>query len=191
VKIRSRALITTLWARLFLGDVFLHGIGGAQYDQLTDQLIEQFFSVPPPRFMVLSATLQLPISCPAPSAAASRSIHRKLRDLTYHPERFLRQAFTSVEDVPAAARALAEEKRRWIAAPQTRANARTRCRSLRRINEQLQLHLADLRQDLLAQQSVAAARERADKILRWREYAFCLFPEETLRAFLDHLLTGL
>ena len=36
VKIRSRALITTLWARLVLGDLFLHGIGGAKYDQVTD-----------------------------------------------------------------------------------------------------------------------------------------------------------
>ena len=42
VKIRSRALITTLWARLVLGDLFLHGIGGAKYDQVTDLLIERF-----------------------------------------------------------------------------------------------------------------------------------------------------
>ena len=44
-KIRSRALITTLWARLALSDLFLHGIGGAKYDRVTDRLIETFFGL--------------------------------------------------------------------------------------------------------------------------------------------------
>ena len=61
VRIRSRALITTLWARLALCDLFLHGIGGAKYDQVTDRLIETFFGMTPPGIMVLSATLHLPI----------------------------------------------------------------------------------------------------------------------------------
>ena len=56
VKIRSRALVTTLWARLALSDLFLHGIGGAKYDQVTDRLIESFFDLAPPAIMVLSAT---------------------------------------------------------------------------------------------------------------------------------------
>ena len=36
IHLRSRALLTTLAARLLLGDLFLHGIGGAKYDRLTD-----------------------------------------------------------------------------------------------------------------------------------------------------------
>src|SRR5205823_1112929 len=31
-KIRTRALTTTLFARLFLGDLFVHGLGGGKYD---------------------------------------------------------------------------------------------------------------------------------------------------------------
>ncbi len=61
VKIRSRALITTLWARLVLGDLFIHGIGGGNYDHVTDAIIERFFGCAPPHFVVLSATLLLPI----------------------------------------------------------------------------------------------------------------------------------
>ena len=33
-KIRSRALITTMYARTVLSDLFMHGIGGGKYDQL-------------------------------------------------------------------------------------------------------------------------------------------------------------
>ena len=60
-RIRSRALMTTLWARLALGDLFIHGIGGAKYDQVTDRLIERFFGIRPPGFLVISATLRLPV----------------------------------------------------------------------------------------------------------------------------------
>ena len=76
VKIRSRALITTLWARLVLGDLFLHGIGGAKYDQVTDLLIERFFGLPAPGIMVMSATLHLPIARPAAAAGSARG-HRR------------------------------------------------------------------------------------------------------------------
>ena len=62
VKIRSRALVTTLWARMVLGDLFIHGIGGGNYDLVTDRIIERFFGRQPPGFMILSATLHLPIN---------------------------------------------------------------------------------------------------------------------------------
>ena len=55
-------MITTLFARLFLGDLFMHGIGGAKYDQVTDSLVERFFGVKPPGFMTLTATLRLPVA---------------------------------------------------------------------------------------------------------------------------------
>jgi len=56
-KVRSRALTNTLYARLFLSDLFLHGIGGGKYDELTDELIRRFYGVEPPAFLILSAYL--------------------------------------------------------------------------------------------------------------------------------------
>ena len=90
IKLRSRALLTTLFARLVLGDVFLHGIGGAKYDQLTDWLFERFFGLVPPEFMVLSATLHLPLAGPRVSVDDVPRIDRQLWELRHHPERFLR-----------------------------------------------------------------------------------------------------
>ena len=60
IKIRTRALSTTLFARLLLSDLFLHGIGGAKYDQVTNQIAEQFFGFALPEFAAVSATLRLP-----------------------------------------------------------------------------------------------------------------------------------
>ncbi|MBN2581205.1 MAG: hypothetical protein JXB10_19645 [Pirellulales bacterium] len=200
LRIRSRALITTLWARLFLGELFLHGIGGGNYDQVTDRIIERFFHVPPPAMMILSATLHLPVpeggrtflsgssnleetdKNVCPPGVLLRTTGQQLRELTYHPERFL--------DAPASpeVESLVSEKRRRLAAPPTCENARAWCHAIRGINQQLQSHLEQVRRKLLLQQTTAEARAKAEKILRFREYAFCLYPEETLRPFLARLL---
>jgi hypothetical protein len=185
VRIRSRALITTLWARLVLGDLFIHGIGGAKYDQLTDVLIERFFGLSPPRFLVLSATLHLPIPRDRVPAHEDREIRQKLRKLTYHPEEFIDGAPSGAS--PEAARWI-DEKWRWIETPQTPDNARTRCRSIRRANEALQPYVAGKRRELASRRAEAERVLRAEKVLGSREYAFCLYPEKTFRRFLDEVL---
>jgi hypothetical protein len=177
VRIRPRALITTLWARLALGDVFIHGIGGAKYDRVTDRLIERFFGLPAPGFMVVSATLHLPVRRPHDTPADAGAIARELRDMTYNPERYL----PSFDDLTAA-------KRRWIETPPTRENARQRCQAIRQVNASLQPLLEDRRRQLTDRQVAVARNLRAQTVLAWREYAFCLYPEPTLQGFISELL---
>jgi hypothetical protein len=198
VKIRSKALITTLWARLFLGDLFMHGIGGGNYDQVTDRIIERFFGIAPPGFMVLSGTLHLPVRADEPSepgrvgpelsgrrapAPDPNIIQQRLWELAHHPEIFL-----SANSPGPQVESLTVEKRRWIGVAPTVENAKIRCHAIRRVNEQLQPYLGEVRQKLLDAGQAAAARVEAEKILRGRDYAFCLYPAETLRDFLARLL---
>lgn len=49
IRLRPRALVTTMYARLVLADLFVHGIGGGKYDQLTDLILARYFDLPPPR----------------------------------------------------------------------------------------------------------------------------------------------
>ncbi|MGA2618601.1 MAG: glycosyltransferase family 2 protein [Thermoguttaceae bacterium] len=192
LKLRSRALVTTLWARLALGDLFIHGIGGAKYDQLTDRLIERFFALPPPGILVLSATLHLPIPRRAATPDEARRIRRELRDLTFQPERFLtRPSGRPAGDAPtpaAPADELMAAKRRWIGTPQTAENAYQRWSSLRQINAELQPWVAPRRRELLELQSQTARALRAEQVLGRRDYAFCLYPEKELREFIQTLL---
>ena len=194
VRIRSRALVTTLFARLFLGDLFLHGIGGAKYDQVTDALIERFFGLRPPGYLVVSATLHLPIARRRVRVEDLRAVAWRLRELTWHPEKTA-QAGVAGGGWRVAGQGeghkLAEmiaAKNRWIATPQTPANARTRWLEIRRINQELQPWVADQREHLLREQDQLSRAFAAEKILAWREYAFCLFPESTLREFIRAIL---
>ena len=190
VKIRPRALITTLWARLALGDLFVHGIGGAKYDQVTDALVEGFFGLKPPGFLVLSATLHLPIERRRASVEDARAIRQQLRKLTWHPEKYVDADRFAAHGACACGSPahLIAEKARWIATPQTPESARQRCRAIRRINTALQPCVADRRRRLLRRQAETLRALRAEEVLSWREYGFCLYPEETLRNFLVGLL---
>lgn len=182
VQLQTRALTTTLFARLFLGDLFIHGIGGGKYDQLTDELIRRFYALDPPPFMVLSATLYLPVGSAPGTTFDLDDVQRQLRDLEYHPERHLDHAALSAADARQVAE-LVSIKTRWIQTPQTPANARERCRAIRGVNESLQPWLDTQRRRLHACRDQAFHRSRVDSILRWREYAFCLYPAEALRDF--------
>ena len=75
LKLRPCALMTTMYARLVLSDLFLHGIGGGKYDQLGDMIMRSFFMITPPQIMVISATVQCPVCHPTrrPSGSGSCS----------------------------------------------------------------------------------------------------------------------
>jgi hypothetical protein len=184
VKVRSRALITTLWSRLVLSDLFLHGIGGGKYDQVTDALIAEFFDLEPLRFMVLSATLHLPIAHRTTTIDDLRAVQQRLRELTWHPELYVEESGGSLPD-PAE---LIAAKRTWIHTESTPHNAWRRFREIRRLNDLLQPYVEADRRRLQAERERTAQALRDEAVLSWREYAFCLFPEETLREVFDRLL---
>jgi hypothetical protein len=180
-KVRSRALTNTLFARLFLGDLFLHGIGGGKYDELTDEIIRRFYGLEPPGYLVLSATLLLPLPCYPESADDCRRLAQQLRDLYYNPQRYL-------ADRPDLGHLVAQ-KQAWIARqPADRSQRRERFQMLRALTEQLRSALGGR----IAQQEQELAecerRLQANAVLRRRDYPFCLYPESLLRPFCTQFL---
>ena len=175
VKIRTRALTTTLFTRLVLGDLFLHGIGGAKYDEVTDDLARRLWGCPPPPFATCSATMHLPIEHSHTAAGDLRDVRRRLRDCQWHPERFVDASASSV-----AKQALAD-KQEWIRTAKTPENAATRHQAIAAANAILRGDVEAKRHDLELQERQTVAAARATAILESREYAFGLFPTTDLR----------
>jgi hypothetical protein len=89
-RIATRALSTTLFTRLLFADLFLHGIGGAKYDELADQLLATFFGIEPPPFLVLTATLHLPLGeVHGVKPRDASDLEWRRRDEQWNPERYL------------------------------------------------------------------------------------------------------
>lgn len=184
IRLRTRALTTTMFARLLLGDVFAHGIGGAKYDELGDELIQGFFGIDPPDYLTLSMTLWLGLGSRDASPAQLDALARHLRDLTFNPDRHL----------PAA---LAPETRAWVQAKQQAIAAPTdsheerlaRFRAIRRCNDALQPAVAAARTTLLPQHATMLDGMKWNARARSREYAFVLHSERRLRGVMRGVMT--
>ena len=186
LRLRPRAIVTTMLARLMIADVFVHGIGGAAYDELTDAIVRQLTGCDPPRHAVVSGTLRLPLDTVFPELAASdpegelAEVQRLLRDLEFHPERHLGQPEARLAEVDE----LLRRKRHWIDTHPTVTLARRRCHEIRAVNERLQPYVDRPRRAALDRVGPIATRMRARKVLQSRGHPWCFFAEKTLRSFL-------
>jgi hypothetical protein len=196
IRLRTRALTTTLFSRLCLSDLFVHGIGGSKYDEMTDRIIYRFYKLQAPSFLTLSATLHLPLGEPYPvSAADAMSLQDKLRELEYNSDRHLiGSGDADVAALIAEKQRLIEEQQAWKAGTLTRSERHraarhnhARFRRFREIGEQLAQFTSDLRRRIVADEAEVAQQLAANAILQNREFSFALYPEEKLRAFMTGL----
>jgi hypothetical protein len=196
IRLRARALTTTLFSRLCLADLFVHGIGGAKYDEMTDRILSRFFGVPVPGFLTLTATLYAGLaeaSSVAPEDAAR--IQRLLRDLRWNPDRHL------TPDHNPEVSSLIAEKQSLVSAmkspddPCATRRAR-RARSLCNFERYKQIHeINNCLGKFVAGQELRAADDLADirrqlainAQLQDREYAFSLYPADKLRRLMASL----
>jgi len=177
LRLRPRALITTMYARVFLSDLFLHGIGGAKYDQVTDQLIAACLGMTPPTFMTVTATMHLPVARHAVDADELRQLNGMLRELWFHPETMLPDPGADQAEFQAE---LKKKKKKLLANIPPRGQRKAWNDDLMRNNTQLRELAKPLRSILIQQRSDLIQRLRGDSILSSREYAFCLFSRQLL-----------
>ena len=186
IRLRPRALVTTMIARLLFADVFVHGIGGAAYDTLTDDIVRRLIGSDPPRHAVVSGTLRLSLEGVFPGfdtadpEAELAAVRRTIRDIAYHPEKHL----TGDGERPDAIQELVVAKRRWVETVPTPALARRRCHEIRAANGRLAGHAAAAVRDLEARAMVLGHAVKARRVLAARTHPWCFFPEKTLRSFL-------
>lgn len=184
-KVRSRALTNTLYARVFLGDLFIHGIGGGKYDEVTDQIIRRFYKFEPPDFAVLSGTLRLPLTPFPVDVDDQRRIAHALHDVRCNPQRHLENHAC----VDPAAVELARRKTEWIERkPGDARGRRERFHVLKQLTRTLEPFVSAQEVRLRRQLDMTDRELEANAVLKRRDYAFCLFPEALLRRFLTSAL---
>ncbi len=180
LKLRPRALITTMYSRLILSDLFLHGIGGGKYDQLGDMIVRHFFGIEPPRFMVLSATALLPGATVPGDGAAVRQLRKQLRDTRFNPQRFADRVALPAECLQERADLLNRippQGHKW-----------TWHRQLEAVTERLASRLEPVRQEIRERLAEVLDADRQQQILASRDHPFCLYPLDYLTPVLEQML---
>ena len=179
LHLRTRALTTTLFSRVCLADLFVHGIGGAKYDEITDDLIEQFWELPVPRYWTVSGTLQLPLGSQPATQSDLDQQRRNQWDLQWNPARVL----AGSED-PAVQRWCAEFQSALAEPAKDLLARRAKHRELSRIKSALSETARERVPAVAASIDEITRQLAANRILQDREYSYVLYPAEKLRRFL-------
>jgi hypothetical protein len=185
--IRPRALTLTIWARLFLADLFIHGIGGAKYDRITDIFIRRYYEIEPPGICCVSATLRLDLPAHPVSDKDLDAARHRLYDVRHNPQRYLERS-------PNLEPLLAAEKALIVRGDVLRRDARRDhflrrhvYEEIRRVKAELLAAETDLVDRLSAQRDRVSEYLAENKILRSREYFIGLFRRQDLQFLCEQL----
>lgn len=182
--LRPRALTLTMFTRRALADVFLHGVGGARYERLGDEIAARFFGTAPAPWAVASASLCVAGHDGADAdddAETARDVRRRLRDMHHNPQRF------ALPEDPLAAR-----KRALVAAIADASGPHKRHlnHELDQTDADLRVHIAPARAALVARLANLDAADASRAARHWRGYPFVLFRPEQLRRLVEAALRG-
>ena len=175
-----RALMTTLFLRVFVADVFVHGIGGGQYDRLTDTIIERFLRLKPPGFVTCTSTLWLEFPhadrCSDDQLAAQgASLERERQRLRSAPEHYL--AWNQPDE-----KNLWEEHQRLRSAIPPRGQKKAWHVAMTSLKSKISAAVESHRRDWDHRKNALEARVLEQRILQSREFSYVLFEESDLFA---------
>jgi len=177
IKIRPKAIANTMYSRMFFSDLFIHGIGGAKYDLITNEIIREFFGVEPPEYATISATLYLPYKPFDVSDEDINKMKHAVKDMGYNPDRYASRGI--MED--AGMISLINEKKDLIS--RGASDSKEKHLTFDRIKQ-----LNSLMKDKISPLIKKSENEIADlekklsynSIVTNRNYPFCLYPEAML-----------
>ncbi len=176
VGLVPRAATLTMFARLCLADLFIHGIGGGRYDRVTDDVITTYFGVEPPSYAVASMTLYLPLGAHVVSDAEIAEVEQRLHRLEHNPDQLLEH--TEFDDAAEASesRRLAARKAGLVdAISRAGADKKQLGSDIREVNARLAELLAPLVRQTRDELDALREQREATDVLTDRTYPYCLW----------------
>ena len=160
-----RAMTLTIFARLFLCDLFIHGAGGGNYDRATDMLIREYYGVEPPSYCVASATVYPDLPMDREIEPKIRRLKETIREMEQHPENYAD---------PATAAPLIEEKKNILSKREGKLDRHPHQR-IREIKEELAGGITGLIDDTERELRELDEVARMEKPWRRRDFPYFLF----------------
>ncbi|MGR3318502.1 MAG: hypothetical protein ACUZ8O_08475 [Candidatus Anammoxibacter sp.] len=185
-KIRPKALTNTLFARLFLSDIFIHGVGGAKYDTITDGIIKDFFGVTPPDYITISATLFPPFSKFDVDNKDLLPLENELKQMRYNPDKYIPVELLDNEEI----KGLISEKRDLIKGEKKRnkIDAKKVFLRIKDINALLYNKIEQIVNQKDGEISSLKNKLKYNSIINNRNYPFFIYPEEFMKEFFKNVL---
>jgi hypothetical protein len=170
VQLRPKALTLTMFIRLCVADLFIHGVSGGNYDQATDAIIRDSLGLEPPAYGVASLTARLPLDFDDGLDTRVRELAYRVRRMTWNPDEFVPDS-----------NALRLEKRRVLAEAGSRLT-RDEHQQIESVRQRLLGTIAEERQ--ATEEALAQARRALEDQQRLgaRDFPYFLYPLPVLQA---------
>lgn len=176
VTLAPKALALTMFERVFVADLFIHGVGGGRYDQVTDGVISRFFGIEPPRFVVASMTLYLPLGAHEVTAEEVAEVEQRLNRLTHNPDQLLGEMeFESIAERDRVTALAAEKCELVLAIASPDADKKAIGARIRLVNTEMAELMSPFIRETEAELAELKTLRDAGEVLTDRTYPFCLW----------------
>lgn len=175
-----KALALTLFTRLLVADLFIHGVGGGRYDQVTDDVFRRYLGIEPIPVVVASMTVYLPLGARVVRDEEVEAAAMALNRFTHNPDQMLDEVEFDTAAGHARSVELAAQKSDLVGAIAVPgADKKALGARIRAVNAELATLLAPYEADLQAELEDLRRMQEASGILTDRTYPFCYWsPEE-------------
>ncbi|NOG86128.1 MAG: hypothetical protein HND49_20430 [Planctomycetes bacterium] len=178
LNIRPRAIINTLYARMFVSDLFVHGIGGAKYDLITDEIIRKFYGVEPPSYATISGTLHLPYEQQSVTEKEREGLRHTIKDMRNHPENYTTDEIMRDSSMQSMIR---EKKELIITDIQNRDEKYRAYNRLKELTILMREKISPLIEEKERELVSVEKKLSYNAIVTMRDYPFCIYPETFIR----------
>jgi hypothetical protein len=186
-RFRPRALTLTMWARLLLADLFIHGIGGAKYDRVSNRILADYYGVTPPPIACVSATLLLDLPHHEATPQAAAQLRAELRDVRFNPQRHLPPNGDVKELVARRAAAVRQSIQLRRNCPSDHAGRKRAFDEIRAASQAILTARPDVIQRLCVELEQTERRLHDNQAAMSREYFFGLHSDQALKGLCDAL----
>ena len=186
-KIRPKAVTNTMFSRLFFCDVFVHGVGGAKYDIITDGIIEDFFGVVPPEYIAASATLYPPFKRFDVNNDDLRRLQNEIKKIRNNPDKYIPDEMRNERET----KELISEKMDLIdnVTAGDKSNAKRIFLRIKEINRLLNDKIKHLFEEKESEISLVKDQLRHNEVVNKRDHPIFVYPEEFIKDFYSEALS--
>ncbi|MDO8987831.1 MAG: hypothetical protein Q7V14_06380, partial [Coriobacteriia bacterium] len=175
-RVAPKALALTMFTRLLVADLFVHGVGGGRYDRVTDGVMTRFFGIPAPPFAVTSMTVYLPLGGHVVDENELAGVRQRINRLQHNPDAMLPEVdFDSAEEQSQALALAAEKSESVEMIKQVGADKKALGQRIREINTELRRLLQPLERQLASELELLEGQAAAAEVFTDRTYPFFLW----------------
>ena len=173
INLRPKAVLLTLFFRLFFSDIFIHGISGAKYDEITDGIMEKYYEIKPPHYISASLTLFPDLPIDRIQINDVENLKTIIRNIKLKPEIF--EDKVEGQEAKEKFNKLIEEKKKLFHQKPSKKEKKDHYRKLKTVTEELSIFLENYCLEVNDQLKILEEKDDENQTVSFREFPYFFY----------------